>query len=88
MRDRKEDIPDLANYFLTKYSTLFERQRPAMTEGLLARLATYSWPGNVRQLENAMKKIVATGDPDVALADLVEISPDIARSGVDSPFPR
>jgi two-component system, NtrC family, response regulator AtoC len=84
LRDRKEDIPDLANFFLTKYSTLFERQRPVMTEGLLARLTSYSWPGNVRQLENAMKKIVATGDADVALADLVEVSPDVAKSGSGS----
>jgi two-component system response regulator AtoC len=84
LRDRTEDIPDLANFFLAKYSTLFERERPAMTAGLLSRLSAYSWPGNVRQLENAMKKIVATGDPDVALADLVEISPEIARSGSGS----
>jgi two-component system response regulator AtoC len=83
LRDRKEDIPDLAIFFLAKYATLFERQRPAMTEELLARLTSYSWPGNVRQLENAMKKIVATGDPDVALADLVEISPEIAKAGGD-----
>ena len=81
LRDRKEDIADLANFFLTKYSTLFERQRPVMTEGLLIRLSSYSWPGNVRQLENAMKKIVATGDPDVALADLVEIGPDMSKFG-------
>jgi two-component system response regulator AtoC len=81
LRDRKEDIPDLANFFLTKYATLFERQRPALTEELVLRLAGYSWPGNVRQLENAMKKIVATGDPDLALADLVEISPEIAKGG-------
>jgi two-component system response regulator AtoC len=84
LKERKEDIPELANFFLTKYATLFERQRPAMTEVLLARLAAYSWPGNVRQLENAMKKIVATGDPDVALADLVEITPEILKVGGES----
>ncbi len=84
LKDRQEDIPDLANFFLTKYATLFERHRPAMTDGLLAKLANYSWPGNVRQLENAMKKTVATGDPDLALADLVEMSLDVAKSGGDS----
>ncbi len=81
LRDRKEDIPDLAKFFLVKYSTIFERELPAITEELLARLAQYSWPGNVRQLENAMKKIVATGDMEVALADLIEMSPDSAKSG-------
>jgi two-component system response regulator AtoC len=84
LRERKEDIPELANFFLTKYATLFERQRPILTEDLLVRLTNYSWPGNVRQLENAMKKIVATGDPDLALADLVEISQDNSRSGGDA----
>jgi two-component system response regulator AtoC len=84
LRERKEDIPDLANFFLTKYATLFERQRPTLTDQLLARLTDYSWPGNVRQLENAMKKIVATGDPDLALADLVEISHDVAKGGGES----
>jgi two-component system response regulator AtoC len=80
LRDRKEDIPELAEYFLSKYSSIFERKLPAITDELFARLASYSWPGNVRQLENAMKKIVATGDVDVALADLVEVSQDSAKS--------
>jgi two-component system response regulator AtoC len=80
LRERKEDIPDLAKFFLTKYSIIFERDLPATTDELFARLVNYSWPGNVRQLENAMKKIVATGDVDVALADLVEVSQDSAKS--------
>ena len=84
LRDRMEDIPGLADFFLTKYATLFERPRPVITDELLARLGGYSWPGNVRQLENAMKKIVATGDVDVALADLVEISSDGHKAGADS----
>ena len=80
MRERKEDIPALSDFFLTKYSGLFERPRPAMTAELIARLASYSWPGNVRQLENAMKRIVATGDVELALADLVEISTEKHRA--------
>ena len=42
----------------------------------MARLAAYSWPGNIRQLENTIKKIVATGDSESALSELVEISPE------------
>lgn len=76
LRDRKEDLPELIDFFLSKYSSLFERSRPAFSGELMSRLSSYMWPGNIRQLENTMKKIVATGDCNVALSDLVDISPD------------
>jgi two-component system response regulator AtoC len=80
LRERRDDLPELVDFFLTKYSSLFERSRPALSENMHARLAAYSWPGNVRQLENTIKKIVATGDAEIALADLVDISSDVSRS--------
>jgi two-component system response regulator AtoC len=79
LRDRREDIPELADFFLTKYAGLFDRPRPILGADMLARLAAYSWPGNVRQLENTMKKVVATSDSESALAELVEISPETLR---------
>lgn len=79
LRERKEDVMELVDFFLTKYTSLFERSRPVLSHEVLARLAAYSWPGNVRQLENTMKKMVATGDFDVALSDLVDFSPDVSR---------
>jgi DNA-binding NtrC family response regulator len=84
LRDRREDLPELADFFLTKYASLFERSRPVLSPDLLARLGAYSWPGNVRQLENTMKKIVATGDSQSALAELVDISPDVLKTGASS----
>jgi len=84
LRERREDLPELADFFLTKYASLFERSRPVMGPELLARLAAYSWPGNIRQLENTMKKIVATGDSEAALAELVDISPETLKTGVSS----
>jgi two-component system, NtrC family, response regulator AtoC len=80
LRDRREDIPELVDFFLTKYANLFERTRPKLDEDLNARLAAYPWPGNVRQLENTVKKIVATGDAEVALEDLVDIASDAPRA--------
>jgi two-component system response regulator AtoC len=74
LRQRKEDIPELVEFFLNKYGTLFERQRPELGEEILSRLTAYSWPGNIRQLENTVKKIVITSDVEGAIADLVEIS--------------
>jgi two-component system response regulator AtoC len=84
LRERREDLPELADFFLTKYASLFERARPILSGELLARLAAYSWPGNIRQLENTMKKIVATGDSESALAELVDISPETLKTGASS----
>jgi two-component system response regulator AtoC len=75
LRERKGDVQELMDFFLGKYAGLFERPRPTISDEMLTRLVNYSWPGNVRQLENAMKKIVATGDIESALSDLVDISP-------------
>jgi two-component system response regulator AtoC len=80
LRERNGDLLELVDYFSSKYSNLFERPRPIMSTEVLDRLAEYAWPGNVRQLENTIKKIVATGDCDVALADLVDISPGVSRT--------
>jgi two-component system response regulator AtoC len=84
LRERREDLPELADFFLTKYASLFERSRPVLNPELLERLATYSWPGNIRQLENTIKKIVATGDSEAALAELVDISPETLKTAASS----
>jgi two-component system response regulator AtoC len=84
LRERGEDLHELADFFLTKYASLFERSRPVLSAELLARLRAYSWPGNIRQLENTMKKIVATGDSESALAELVDISPEALKTGASS----
>ena len=84
LRERREDLPELADFFLTKYASLFERSRPVLSPELLARLGAYSWPGNIRQLENTMKRIVATGDSEAALAELVDISPEALKTGASS----
>ncbi len=70
LRQRKEDIPILAEHFLTKYAALFGRRKPELQPQTLQILLEHSWPGNIRELEHAMQKIVALGDERVALADL------------------
>ena len=70
LRQRKEDIPLLAEHFLTKYAALFGRRKPELQPQTLQILLEHSWPGNIRELEHAMQKIVALGDERVALADL------------------
>jgi two-component system response regulator AtoC len=72
LRDRREDIPLLVQHFLKKFCD--EVPRPAMTvsQAAMRSLMTYAWPGNVRQLENAMERAVALsgGRNQVELSDL------------------
>ena len=55
LRDRVEDIPDLAEHFLQKFSEEFDLPKKRLTRGAVQILMQASWPGNVRQLENAIK---------------------------------
>jgi two-component system response regulator AtoC len=71
LRDRKEDIPLLVESFLTKYAAEFGRPRPSLSPRALRMLLDYSWPGNIRELENAVKKIVALGTENLGLPELV-----------------
>jgi two-component system, NtrC family, response regulator AtoC len=70
LRQRKEDIPALTDFFLAKYAATFGRPRPTLSENAANVLLEYPWPGNIRELENTVRKIVAVGDEQIALADL------------------
>jgi DNA-binding NtrC family response regulator len=70
LRERKMDIPGLVNHFLDKQSNLLQRPRPALSVRTTRRLADHAWPGNLRELENMVKRIVVLGDEEFALADL------------------
>lgn len=69
LRERKEDIPALVEIFLTKHSTMLGLPRPAVSPRTIRLLQDYDWPGNIRELENVVKKLVAVGDETAALSD-------------------
>lgn len=70
LRERKEDIPLLVEYFLTKYAAQFDRERPSLSPRTLRILMDHPWPGNIRELENVVKKIAALGDDEFAMEEL------------------
>src|SRR5437868_5702053 len=71
LRQRKEDIPLLAEFFLRKYSDENQRQLRRVTPEGLRPLLNYSWPGNVRELENVVERaVVLSSGPDIG-ADLL-----------------
>jgi len=61
LRHRREDIPALAEFFLARYAALFGRPQPALSAHEMRAVQEYDWPGNIRELENAMKKAVVLG---------------------------
>jgi DNA-binding NtrC family response regulator len=56
LRERKEDIPDLVSYFLRKFNREFKKRVVGITPETMERITSYAWPGNVRQLENVLKR--------------------------------
>ena len=70
LRERKEDVSPLADFFLTKHAAKLGRARPSISQRGLDLLTEHSWPGNIRELENVIKKIVALGDEQLAIAEL------------------
>jgi len=58
LRERREEIPVLAEYFLRKYATQYGRQVPGISASTMRVFMEYAWPGNVRELENCIKRIV------------------------------
>jgi two-component system response regulator AtoC len=70
LRDRREDIPILTEYFLNKYSRILEKKVSPLSKNALQTLAAYHWPGNIRELEHFARKIVVLDDVQMALNDL------------------
>jgi Nif-specific regulatory protein len=62
LRDRRGDIPGLAEYFVEKYATEHRRDTRRISSGALDVLCDYAWPGNVRELENAIERAVVVCD--------------------------
>ena len=71
LRERKEDIPAMVEYFLRRFATTNRSIVEAFEPDAIAALVDYSWPGNVRQLENIVERVVVVGrKARVGYADL------------------
>jgi two-component system response regulator PilR (NtrC family) len=79
LRDRREDIPLLAEHFLTKYSEQMGKDVTSISHDAMELLVRHDWPGNIRELENVLERAVALeASPTV----LVESLPPAVRGGV------
>jgi two-component system response regulator AtoC len=70
LRDRRDEIPALIDFFGRQYSSRYGRPQMKPSPALMQALLTYSWPGNVRELENMIKRFVILRDEAALLADL------------------
>jgi two-component system response regulator PilR (NtrC family) len=95
LRERRDDIPVLAQHFLTKFAP---DARLQVSQDAMRALMAYHWPGNVRQLENALERAVAlgAGRTEIAMSDLpaeIQVTPsssptptvDLPEEGLDLP---
>lgn len=70
LRERREDIPILCNYFLCKYRDRYKSIVEEIAPSLLDSFLRYDWPGNIRQLENAVKRYLILPDMNMNLSEL------------------
>ncbi len=74
LRERKEDIPLLVEYFLQKYAAKMNKQIKAVTPQALKKIMLYSWPGNVRELENMIECAAVMARDDVINEDMLVVA--------------
>jgi len=83
LRDRKEDIPVLARYFLAEFSSEYGKKTRELTEGAMEILLRYPWPGNVRELRNLVERLVIVCPQ--ARIEPHHLPPELFRGVAESP---
>jgi two-component system, NtrC family, response regulator AtoC len=86
LRCRKSEIPLIADELLTQYSRQFDRPKPILDGDILEFLTEYSWPGNLPELQTAIKTFVAIGDQSISLAALKAAASGARMNGQRRPL--
>jgi two-component system response regulator HupR/HoxA len=84
LRERKDEIPALAALFLTRWSRELRRNDLSLGDDFMAALLLYDWPGNIRELANEVRRVVAMADDGATLAS-TDLAPDILRRWNERP---
>jgi two-component system, NtrC family, response regulator AtoC len=75
LRERREEIPVFLEYFLEKYSAHYGKQPAKFSEYAITRMMAYAWPGNIRELENLVKRYVIVGNEAQIIRELATHKP-------------
>jgi len=88
LRDRKEDIPLLVDYFLRKYTEENQKFVKGVDKRAMEALMKYSWPGNIRELENTIERaVVFARHETIAIKDLPQKIASTVTETIDEPGP-
>jgi len=86
LRERVDDVAELANHFLARFTAEECKRVSGFSEESMALIESYSWPGNVRQLENAIFRAVVLADgPEITIAELPQIASQVEGFRVSIP---
>jgi len=86
LNDRREDIPQLVHHFLRRLKVKLGADQLSVTPEALEALCTYSWPGNIRQLEHELERAAVISEADGVIG-LVDFSPEILGTTTRGPAP-
>ena len=76
LRERREEIPPLVQHYLRKFADQQRKGTPTLSDETLEYLLLYPWPGNIRQLANEVRRMIALAEPDATLTPAL-LSPEI-----------
>jgi two-component system, NtrC family, response regulator AtoC len=82
LRERREEIPPLVDYFLKKYSVQYNKPLIELSEAVLDLALEYEWPGNIRELENLIKRAVVLGGEEAIRKDLQQATTGARRHAI------
>jgi two-component system, NtrC family, response regulator AtoC len=81
LRERREEIPAFLDFFLRKYSEYYGKQPHAFSDYAISRMMDYHWPGNIRELENLVKRYVIVGNEAQIIRELSTHKPIMSSFG-------
>ncbi|MCX8116845.1 MAG: sigma-54 dependent transcriptional regulator [Desulfobacterota bacterium] len=88
LRERKEDIPALVSYFLRRFNRELKKEISGVTPAALEKILAYHWPGNVRQLENVVKRAMLFCQGDWILEDHLLLEGEEKQEGTADRLPK
>jgi two-component system response regulator AtoC len=87
LRQRAVDLSILVDYFLDRHSRAFRLNPKPLSREMMRLMQQYSWPGNIRQLENLVRSYVLIGSEEVLVADLAPVAPGCLVPNIDLAIP-
>jgi DNA-binding NtrC family response regulator len=85
LRERRDEIPNLTDFFIVKYSHRYNRPVRPLSDELREKFLNYEWPGNIRELENMIKRFVILQDEQLVLRELAKPRVVPNPAGVTAP---